>query len=733
MPTAEETLNEAWKIHQSGDLYRAERLYAQVVNSQPGNASAWCYLGMALHDQERYDDAILAYRKAIGLQPNFPIAFNNLGNSQRQLRRLSEAVASFNQAIALKPDYVTAFKNKATTLVWEGHVEEALQTYEAALPLASQDPEIHKHIGILRLLMGDYAGGWPEYEWRWKTKDLSLPPLQQPMWDGSSLDGKAILLTPEQGLGDTIQFVRYAAWLKERYRCRVMFHSPPALRQLLCTCPGIDVWVDDINYIPPYDVYSPLLQVPGVLRHTPRDFPAKIPYLTADPALVEQWRGELSPYRGRKIGLAWRGSPIYHADKMRSIPLAAFAPLGKLKGLHLFSLQKGKGIEELETIAGKLDIVDLGRRVDETTGAFVETAAVLKNLDLLITTDTSVAHVAGALGVPVWVAVCNVADWRWLHTGDTTVWYPSMRLFRQRTQGDWAGVFQRIAAALLEQFPDLSPKQYADYRLTGSGFNQLTRAKEGLVLYNRHDVYVGRSIERYGEFSPGEAELFEQIIKPGAVIVEAGANIGAHTLQLARLAGDKGAVFAFEPQRLVFQTLCANLALNSIHNVYCREEALGEAPGTIRVPTLDPQAENNFGGLALGGANGEPASVITLDSLNLARCDFLKIDVEGMELSVLKGATQTIARHRPMIYVENDRADQSPALIEHLLARGYQLFWHIPPLYSANNFFQNPVNEFGSVLSANVLGIHSSVNANITGLRRIDRPTSNWREREKSV
>jgi FkbM family methyltransferase len=727
--TAEEALNQAWKIHQGGDLARAERMYAQVVNAQPGHASAWCYLGMALHDQERFEEAVTAYKRALGLQPNFPIALNNLGNSQRQLRRLSEAVASFNRAIELKPDYVTAFKNKATTLVWEGHVEEALRTYEAALPLAPEDPEIHKHIGILRLLMGDYAGGWPEYEWRWKTKDLSLPPMLQPLWDGASLDGKTILLTPEQGLGDTIQFVRYAAWLKERYDCRVLFHSPRALRQLLSSCAGIDEWVDDMMFLPPFDVYSPLVQVPGVLRHTPRDFPAKIPYLTAEPALVEQWREELSEYQCRKIGIAWRGSPIYHADKMRSIPLAEFAPLGKVKGLQLFSLQKGKGIEELETIAGRLDVVDLGRRVDEATGAFVETAAALKNLDLLITTDTSVAHVAGALGVPVWVAVCNVADWRWLNTGDTTVWSPSMRLFRQTSPGDWADVFERIAAALEQEFPDLSRKQYADYRLTGSGFNQLTRAKDGLMLYNRHDLFVGRSIERYGEFSPGEAELFQQIIKPGAVIVEAGANVGAHTLQLSRLAGDRGAVFAFEPQRLVFQTLCANLALNSIANVYCRDEALGEAPGTIRVPLLDPQADNNFGGLALGGAAGEPVAVITLDSLNLSRCDFLKVDVEGMELSVLKGAAQTIAKHRPLVYVENDRQDQSPALIEYLFSLGYNLYWHTPPLYRANNYFQNPVNEFGNVLSANMLGIHASVTTNISGLRKIDGPGSDWRRR----
>jgi FkbM family methyltransferase len=302
-----------------------------------------------------------------------------------------------------------------------------------------------------------------------------------------------------------------------------------------------------------------------------------------------------------------------------------------------------------------------------------------------------------------------------------------MRLFRQTSPGDWAGVFQRMAAAVQREFPEVTKKHFIDYRLTGSGFNQLTRAKDGLVLYSRNDTLVGRSIERYGEFSPGERELFEQTIKPGAVVVEAGANIGAHTLLLSRLAGEKGAVVAFEPQRPLFQTLCANVALNSIINVHCRDEALGEATGTIRVPPLDPHGENNFGGPTLGGAAGEIASVIPLDSLQLSRCDFLKVDVNGMELSMLKGAAQTIAKHRPLLYVASDRKDQQLALLEHLLSLSYNLFWHTPPLFSPSNYFENVANEFGNLVSANVLGIHSSVSADISGLQKIDSPNSNWR------
>jgi FkbM family methyltransferase len=186
-------------------------------------------------------------------------------------------------------------------------------------------------------------------------------------------------------------------------------------------------------------------------------------------------------------------------------------------------------------------------------------------------------------------------------------------------------------------------------------------------------------------------------------------------------------VYAFEPQRIVFQTLCANMALNSVVNVHCRPEALGESPRTIMVPPIDYSSENNFGGMTLGGRAGEAVAVVTLDSLNLPRCDFLKIDVEGMELNVLKGAARTIETLRPILYVENDRGELSAPLIEHLLSLDYNLYWHLPPLYNPENFYRNPVNEFGRTVSVNMLGIHSSVASAISGLKKIEGPTSDWR------
>lgn len=238
--------------------------------------------------------------------------------------------------------------------------------------------------------------------------------------------------------------------------------------------------------------------------------------------------------------------------------------------------------------------------------------------------------------------------------------------------------------------------------------------RHGLMAYNPKDAYVGRSLDLYGEFSDGEVHLFAQLLKPGDVAVEVGANIGALTVPLAKLVGPTGRVFAFEPQRVVFQTLCANLALNSLTNVIARNEAVGAAAGTLPVPMLDYSHAANYGGLPLGPDAGwgekenvptEPVAVVTLDSVQLIRCTLLKIDVEGMEADVLAGAKETIARCRPVLYVENDRVEKAEQLVARLKELGYQLYWHTPPLFLPDNFAKNGENVFGSILSFNVFGV----------------------------
>lgn len=258
---------------------------------------------------------------------------------------------------------------------------------------------------------------------------------------------------------------------------------------------------------------------------------------------------------------------------------------------------------------------------------------------------------------------------------------------------------------------------------TTESYNRLKECRHGQMLYNINDIYIGRSLDVYGEYSEGEIELFKQIVQPGHVVVEVGANIGAHTVFLAKQVGKTGFVMAFEPQRIVFQTLCANVALNSLPNVHCLQNAVGAAPGMVKIPVLDYAQPNNFGGLALGGWEvGEQVVVVTLDSFNLQRCNFIKMDVEGMEEQALRGAAQTIERLKPILYVENDKADKSQSLIRYIDSLGYNMYWHTPGYFNPNNFLQHPSDVFGNIISLNMLCIHKSIPQNLKDFNQVEVP-----------
>jgi FkbM family methyltransferase len=254
-------------------------------------------------------------------------------------------------------------------------------------------------------------------------------------------------------------------------------------------------------------------------------------------------------------------------------------------------------------------------------------------------------------------------------------------------------------------------------------FNRLKACRYGQMLFNVNDMYIGRSLDLYGEFSEGEVDVFRQIVQPGDLVLDIGANIGAHTLFFARQVGPSGRVLAFEPQRIVFQTLCGNMAINGVTNVWCQLAAVGAELGEIRVPWLDCHSVNNFGGLALGGhASGDPVPVITVDSLKLPSCKLIKLDVEGMEEQVLRGAVQTLNDLKPILYVENDRADRAAALIQFIDELGYAMYWHCPPLYNPLNHDQNAVNVFGQIVSKNMVCVHRSVNVQMNEFQAVDVP-----------
>ncbi len=264
--------------------------------------------------------------------------------------------------------------------------------------------------------------------------------------------------------------------------------------------------------------------------------------------------------------------------------------------------------------------------------------------------------------------------------------------------------------------------------LDPSGFNELRMCRSGPMIFNKYDVYVGGSLRKYGEFSAGEQALFGQFVQNGAIVVEVGANIGAHTVELSRLVGSDGEVHAFEPQRIVFQTLCANLALNQCTNVFARQAALGSEAGTILVPSLDPTVRENFGGVSLRGVgNGEPVPLMSLDSLDLAACHILKVDVEGMEIDVLKGAHNTISTYRPIMYLENDRQERSYELLNIVLGLDYSVYWHLPRLYNASNFDGEAEDIFPGIVSINILCVPNDSKVDVRGMRRVLNPNDSWR------
>jgi hypothetical protein len=274
-----------------------------------------------------------------------------------------------------------------------------------------------------------------------------------PQWNGLLLAGRRILLITEQGLGDTFQFVRFCPALKRQGAGAVILECPEKLIKLLSRSPGIDHLIPQGQPLPDYDVYCPLMNVPGLTATSVEAIPADVPYIFPDPELVERWKPELAGTPGLKVGINWQGNPKYAGDRHRSIPLATYEPLSRVPGVRLFSLQKNAGLDQLDALNGTFPVTDLGRRLDETTGPFLDTAAVLVNLDLFITSDTAVAHLAGALGVPVWMPLSTTPDWRWMTHREDNPWYPTMRIFRQTEHMVWGPVFEQMAAELRAMVP----------------------------------------------------------------------------------------------------------------------------------------------------------------------------------------------------------------------------------------------------------------------------------------
>jgi len=419
--------------------------YGQAVRIDPGYAEAFNNQGNALQDLRRWEEALACYDQALRLKPGYAEALHNRGAALQHLDRPQEAVACYDQALRLKPGYAEAHCNRGAALQELGQAQAALASYAQALRLKPGYADAHFNESLARLLTGDFARGWEEYEWRWRAAAFPSPrrDIPQPLWLGQEpLQGKTILLHAEQGLGDTIQFCRYAKRVAEQ-GATVWLEVPAPLKALLTTLEGVGGIVAAGEPLPAFDYHCPLMSLPLACRTTLANIPAAASYLRADPGLAKRWQARLGGAALPRIGLVWSGGTAFKNDRNRSIPLSQFSKLPTPQA-QFASLQKELREADRAELERHPEIAHYGDELFD----FAETAALIANLDLVVAVDTAVAHLAAALGKPVWLLLPFCPDWRWLLDRDDSPWYPTVRLFRQDTPGDWDGVIARVADAL---------------------------------------------------------------------------------------------------------------------------------------------------------------------------------------------------------------------------------------------------------------------------------------------
>ncbi len=472
-------LRQAIACHQQGQLGPAEALYREILQTDPRHfdalnllgviaiqvgqaqqgidlinqaiainrhhADSHANLGNGLRALGRPEEALASYNKALRLKPGSAVVVNNIGAAMEDLGRMEEALAYYDRALRLQPDYAEALNNRGNALQALGRLEEAKASYAQVLRLRPHFADAHWNEGLCRLLLGDFAEGWKKFQWRWETAAFAAHKRNcpQPLWLGQeSLAGKTILLHAEQGLGDTLQFCRYAK-LVAAQGASVLLEVQAPLKSLLAGVEGVSQTIARGEPLPAFDYHCPLLSLPLAFGTGFDTIPADIPYLHSDPARVQAWQAKLGGGALSRVGLVWSGSTTHKKDRGRSIPLAEFGKLARGQA-RFISLQKEVREADRPVLERRADIAHYG---DELVD-FVETAALVANLDLVVAVDTAVAHLAAALGKPVWLLLPANPDWRWLLGRGDSPWYPSMRLFRQPKLGDWESVIEMVAKEL---------------------------------------------------------------------------------------------------------------------------------------------------------------------------------------------------------------------------------------------------------------------------------------------
>jgi tetratricopeptide (TPR) repeat protein len=435
-------------LRRSGQPAEAEQAFRQALALQPERGEIWNNLATALHAQFKLSEAEAAYRRAIDLKPGLADAHFGLGYVLFDLGRPADSEAACRAGLALRPDSPDGLHGLGNAQFRLGRPEEAETSYRQALSIAPDHAKAHFNLAHLLLQTGRLEAGWHHFEWRAASHGAGRRDFAAPLWDGRPLAQGTLLVHAEQGLGDTLHFCRYLP--RVAARCRLVVEVQRPLHRLIAGMPGIDAVVVRGEALPPFDAQCPMMSLPRLFGTVLETIPAAIPYLAPDPAEAARWRMRLTGLPGLRVGLVWAGGvrpdqpELAAVDARRSIGLAPLAPLATVPGVSFLSLQKGPPATQAATPPDGMTLHDFTEELDD----FADTAALVEALDLVISVDTSVVHLAGALGKPVWLLNRFDTCWRWLQDRDDSPWYPTLRQFRQTVPGDWASVVAAIAAAL---------------------------------------------------------------------------------------------------------------------------------------------------------------------------------------------------------------------------------------------------------------------------------------------
>jgi tetratricopeptide (TPR) repeat protein len=431
-----------------GKSKKAVASFRRALEINPNYFQGWFQLGLLLTKTDSMDHAITCLLTAVEICPDDARAYFRLGNALAEQNHIDLAISCYRQAVQLKPDDIEACIELANVLVAQGDIEAAITFFDRALAIHSNHPVARWNRSVAHLLSGNFDKGWKDFDWRQRLPGQQVCGLQDAEnnhWEGESFTDKRLLIYSEQGLGDTLQFVRYLPTVKALGGTVILATYKPLL-PLLKNCDGIDHLEElPANGCPSssYDLCLPIMSLPVVFHTTLETIPAQIPYLDADPLKTKAWRHRFA-HQAFRVGIVWKGSPSHANDRNRSCQLEQFLPLMKMPGIQWYGLQKGPGAEEIHQIESPFMIDILGEEFED----FGDTAAVIENLDLLISVDTAVVHLAGAMGKTVWTLLPYAPDWRWQRNRDDSPWYPSMRLYRQPARGDWASVFEQVEGDL---------------------------------------------------------------------------------------------------------------------------------------------------------------------------------------------------------------------------------------------------------------------------------------------